>query len=399
MNILMTNHRLSHRGGSELFTSEIAETFRDLGHAVCVFTTLGGEVAEHLTGLGNPVVAKPGDCPFRPDIIHGQHHLETMAAIAAWPGVPAVYFIHGATPWEEHPPVHPRLRHYLATSPRFAWWVARECGVEETSLLTVHNFFDPRRFRRTREPRLPMVKALVFHNTMAADGAAHRELQAACAEAGMTLDAIGQAFGKTIGTPEDILPDYDVVFAAGRSAIEAMACGCAVIPITSTQSAEWIHPGNFNAMRDRNFTAELNSPPLDRAGILNELRAINPTATMEVSRRIRSEATLAATAGRLLECYGLALAQPSANDPEYESRAMGNYLTTIAARVKDADDRRSRLVEEKSRAVQRAESWKAKAEDHRQHLSWLEQECSAGPWWQRRWWRELRRKWEEKKGR
>jgi hypothetical protein len=146
MKILMTNHRLRGAGGSEWFVVETAGGLRERGHEVAVFSAAGGEMAERLAETGITVLATPRDCPFRPDLIHGQHHLETMAALRAWPGVPAVYFIHGAAPWEEHPPAHPRIRRYLATSPRFAPWIARECGAPESNVETVRNFFDPERF-------------------------------------------------------------------------------------------------------------------------------------------------------------------------------------------------------------------------------------------------------------
>ncbi len=394
MKILMTNHRLQQRGGSELFVLEIATGFRRLGHEVCVFTTVPGPLSERLATTGIPVVGDPAECPFTPDILHGQHHLETMAALSLWPGVPATYMVHGATPWEEQAPVHPRIRRYLATTKRLAWYIARDCGVEESSVLVVRNFFDPARFTRVRPPDRRTGRALVFHNTMAPDGPAVRNLERACAACGLTLERIGAAFGRMIDNPEEALPEFDVVFAGGRSAIEAMACGCAVIPVTAAQSTDRIHPGNYQELADRNFTAETNTPPLAADEVAGQLRAIDAAETRQVTQWIREEATLPVAVGRLLDCYQGVLAAPAAGGTEDELRPLGRYLLALAARVKDADARRAALADDKERATQRAAKWKARATHHADHLHWLAQQCGMGSWWQRRWWRKLRREWE-----
>lgn len=391
MKILMTNHRLRSAGGSEWFVVEVAGALKKRGHEVAVFTTVGGEMAERLQEAGTPVVTRPRDCPFVPDIIHGQHHLETMAALASWPEVPALYFIHGATPWEEHPPAHPRIRKYLATSPRFGWWIARECGVPESMVETVRNFFDPERFPVVRPQPLAGRRALVFHNTMEPEGEAVAALEAGCAMAGYSLDRAGVAFGNILADPGRVLPDYDVVFAGGRSAIEAMACGCGVIPVTARQSAERIHPGDYAEMVERNFTAEINAPPIDAGEIAEQLRAFQAEEIAEVARRIRAEATLDATTQHLLEIYTTILSSPLDSAPDAEAAAVSAYLAGLAARVKDADAARDRLLDEKDRANLRAEKWKKRAEILARSLRAFETEAARSPFWIRRWWRRVRR--------
>ncbi|MFM7180523.1 MAG: glycosyltransferase [Verrucomicrobiales bacterium] len=391
MKILMTNHRLLSAGGTEWFIVETARALQSRGHEVAVFTPVGGEMAERLLAAAIPAVALPRDCPFVPEIIHGQHHLETMAALAAWPGVPAIYFIHGATPWEEHPPAHPRISRYLAPAPRFSNWISRECGVPETMVEAVRNFFDPDRFPVVRAQPLAGKRALVFHNTMESEGEAVAALQAGCASAGYSLDRAGVAFGNILAEPGRVLPEYDVVFAAGRSAIEAMACGCGVIPVMARQSAERIHPGNYAEMVDRNFTAEINAPPMDAANIAGHLRAFRAEEIAEISRRIRAEATLDATTEHLLDVYRTALSSPIEHTPEAEAKAVSSYLARLSARVKDADAARDRLIDEKDRANLRSAKWKKRAETLARSLRSFETEATRAPFWIRRWWRRVRR--------
>ena len=379
MNILMTNHRLQQLGGTELFVVEIAAALQQRGHQVCVFSTVLGEpLSTALERLSIPMVTDPKACPFKPDLIHGQHHLETMASLSAWPCCPAIYFVHGATPWEETPPRHPRIGRYLGTSPRFAWSIAQTCHRPAESVIVAPNFFDATRFTRIRPETRPIAKALVFHNTMAPNGPAFKSLQTACEKAGLPLAGLGYAFGNSTATPETHLPEYDLVFAAGRSAIEAMACGCAVIPITATQADAWICPENFEAMRDRNFSAEINAPPLDSEQILLQIRRIRQPDITAVTQRIRQEATLEHTLDVLLHCYSELLENPPTSTPAIETECLADYLLKIASHVKDADDRRHQLADQKDRATARAAKWKARAERLAEQRN-----QRAAPWWKR----------------
>jgi hypothetical protein len=383
MKILMTNHRLQSLGGTELFVAEIAEALVSRGHQVCVFSTaISNPIADRLTNLQIPFITNPKACPFQPDIIHGQHHLEAITALCSWPLCPAIYFIHGATPWEETPPKHPRILSYLGTSPRFAWFVAETCGLPESSFIVAPNFFDSRRFTQPRPPNTTTGRALVFHNTMAPDGPAIKTLRSACETVGLKLDTLGNAFGLTSPHPEHILPDYDVVFAAGRSAIEAMASGCAVIPVSAEQSADWICPDNFADLAMRNFTAEVHTPPIDLQHIISELRRITPDQTLAITQLIRQEATIDRTTDILISAYTSAISQPLPSNPQEEITSLSSYLLSIAQRVKDSDERRAQLIDQKDRATARAAKWKQRASALTVHIKSLELKART-PWWKR----------------
>ena len=65
-------------------------------------------------------------------------------------------------------------------------------------------------------------------NAATNDGYA-RAIAAACHAAGITLDVVGGAAGRVSDAPEHLLPAYDIVFAKGRTALEALAVGCATV--------------------------------------------------------------------------------------------------------------------------------------------------------------------------
>ena len=62
-----------------------------------------------LKGMSIPVIPDPCHSPFKPDVIHGQHHLDTMRALCAFPDSPAIYHCHGYLPWVEEAPLYPRI--------------------------------------------------------------------------------------------------------------------------------------------------------------------------------------------------------------------------------------------------------------------------------------------------
>ena len=397
MKVLITNHRLRHRGGSELFTLEIARALAARGQEVCVFSTVDGEVSRAIEKDGIRFVTEPDQCLFTPDIIHGQHHLEAMAAVAAWPGVPAIFHMHGYGPGEEVPPLHPRILKYFGNAPRMVWWIARVCEVPEAEVGVIRNFFDPARYRTVRAPEEKTGRALVYLNNLSRESESFLELEKACREAGLELDGLGTNFPKTTETPEDVLPGYDLVFAGGRSAIEAMACGCASIPITRETMGERVHPGNFDAFRDMNYCADLNDPKIDASRALEEIRRIDPSETTQVSGRIRNEDTLDVTVDALVDEYSKIIdrfAKRPPTDPGAEFRAMARYLCWTAAHVKDADGRRQEIVDQKQSAEVRAEKWKDRADESSRRLAWLEEKFEGAPWWSARTWRRLRREWE-----
>jgi hypothetical protein len=61
----------------------------------------------------------------------------------------------------------------------------------------------------------------VFSNSIAESQVAN--VRTACQQAGIEIDVLGNHSGNITGTPEDVLGGYDLVFAKGRAALEAMA--------------------------------------------------------------------------------------------------------------------------------------------------------------------------------
>src|SRR5205814_7738101 len=119
------------------------------------------------------------------------------------------------------------LRYVAVCEPTRERCVA-EARVAKERVTVVPNFVDLDRIR----PRGPLPtrprRALVWSN-YASDATHLPAVEAACRREGIEVDARGLGVGLPCAVPQDLLPDYDLVFAKGRAALEAAVVGCAVL--------------------------------------------------------------------------------------------------------------------------------------------------------------------------
>lgn len=391
MRILLTNHELARRTGTELLTAELALALRGRGHEVAVFTWGRGVLADGLEEEGVPVAADPRALPFVPEVIHGQHHLATMAALTAWPGVPGLYFCHGVRPFDEQPPRHPRLGLYLSMAAINNDWLARAAGVGPERVATLPNWFDPLRFRTVRDPATPATRAALFSNRLG-PGPLYEAVRAACARHGLELHGLGHGFGTPTESPEAELPGQAVVFATGRSALEALACGCAVIPLDPAVGlGSLVSPEDFDEQRDRNWCVYRRPQDVTAAAVEAELSRLSPAATAEVTLRVRRELTLGQAVGALENQYRRVIGgEGGSRDGRTSAQALDStgsaalveYFRFLAARTHEADEA---FVEARrdARAAGKIPHLRDEAAAARRSLRGLIQRLRA-TWWGRR---------------
>jgi hypothetical protein len=335
MRILITNNTLQHRAGSELYVRDVAGRLRELGHEVAAFSTRLGAVADELAEAGVTVVDGLERLPFQPDIIHGQHHFETMTALLSLPGVPAVYFCHGALPWEEMPPVFPRIRRYAAVDFACRERVVREAGVSATAVRVLFNFVDLQRFaRRPSLPEKPR-RALVFSNN-ATEGNYAKVIRKACARSGLSVEVAGMLSQNVSAQPEKLLMQYDLVFAKGRAALEAMAVGNAVVVCDTQGCGLMVSPENFDALRPLNFGFRTMQQPITVDILAGQIAQYDVAKAAAVCRRVRAEADLRPTVDQIVRLYEEVVTghKSSPVDAAAELRAAGKYLQWLSPVVK-----------------------------------------------------------------
>ncbi len=310
------------------------------GHRPTAFSLVLGDSAADLRRSTIPVIDDVTWLGEAPDVIHGHHHLETLIAALAFPGTPVVNFCHGWVPWEEMPLHHPAVRRYVAVDEVCVDRLVREEGIPPDRVELLLNFVDLDRFR----PRAPLpvrpARALVLSNAATTDGYA-RAIDRACQAAGITLDVVGGASGRVSDAPENLLPAYDIVFAKGRTALEALAAGCATVLADGAGAGPLVTPGNYPVLRTRNFGIRELRHAHDVAWYGEQIARYCAGAAADVSARVRAEAGMEPAIDRLLGIYSAAMAAPPG--PGDASRAAAMHCSRIARPLKEAHRLADRL--------------------------------------------------------
>ncbi|MEP7159184.1 MAG: glycosyltransferase [Chloroflexota bacterium] len=330
MRVLLTNARLEYRYGSETYLLDVARWLRDQGHEAIAYSARLGDFAQAIRREGIVVFDDPAKVGDPPAVIHAHHHLATITALTAFPGVPAVAVCHGWLPWEEAPVVHPQIRRYVAVS-QLTRERVMSAGVAPNRVRVIPNFVDISRFEpRSKLPPRPR-KALLFSNHAIPGAPWVEDLREACSERGISLDIVGMSAGNPIDAPEKVLGEYDLVFARGRAALEAMASGVAVITCDIEGLASFVSPQAFDDLRDGNFGVQVLTRRNERALLGAEIDRYDRTLAEEASHLVRTTLARDVVLPRLLDTYHEAIAE--ANDqpiPDTDpNRAVAAYLRSL----------------------------------------------------------------------
>jgi hypothetical protein len=343
LNVLITNSSLRGRTGSELYARDVALGLLARGHTPILYAPRAGELARELRRATVPVVEDLARVGAPPDLIHGQHHPETMAALFHFPDTPAVFFCHGWAPWDEQPPRFPRILRYVAVDDTCRDRLLWEHAIPEERVRVVLNFVDLERF--AARPPLPPVprRALLFSNyaTEATHLGAVRE---ACARAGLELDVVGLGVGHVEREPERLLGRYDLVFAKGRSALEALAVGAAVVLCDATGSGPLVTTAELERLRRLNFGVRALTGELRPDLLAAQLARYDARDAAEVSERIRAAAGQREAIEEVVRVYREVVAEHRARprDEAAEWRAAADYLRTLLADVRDQHEQLER---------------------------------------------------------
>jgi hypothetical protein len=259
-----------------------------------------------------------------------------MTALLSLPGVPAIYFCHGWLPWEELPPVFPRIFRYVAVDRTCLERVLYEALIPEEKTLVLLNFVDLKRFQ-PRGPLPPKPGRAVIFSNYARQNNSTQSIREACARCQVEVDVTGLSTGSPTDEPEKLLPQYDLVFAKGRAAMEAMAVGNAVVVCDSAGCGPLVTPWNFDQLRSLNFGIRTLRLPVTVENVMEQIGLYDPNNAAQVCQLIRAQADLERTTDQLLDLYGKVIEefkQMRPPDPIAELRAGGAYLQSFSALAK-----------------------------------------------------------------
>jgi hypothetical protein len=336
--VLITNNTLASRAGSELYVRDVALALLRRGYNPIAYSSILGEVAEELRRATVPVIDNLSALTVAPDLIHGQHHLDAMTAMLRFPRTPALYFCHGWLPWEELPPLFPSIIRYIAVDDLCSERLLTTAGVLPEKVKTLYNFVDLTRFKsRPALPEKPQA-ALSFSN-YATESNFIGMIRAACRRFGIDrIDVVGLSSGHSVSNPEEVLQEYDVVFAKARCALEAMAVGCAVIVADFPGLGGMVTTENLKELRRLNFGVRtMQSAPISEENIYAQLGHYNASDAKKVSEWIRYDADIEKAIDKLENYYHEALseAKPGMDDTiKTWNSAASDYLFTLAPIIK-----------------------------------------------------------------
>lgn len=317
---------------------ELALKLKQRGCFPVAYSPFHGRVAEEIRSAGIPVIHNLDQLQARPDVIHGHHHLETMAACLKFPDVPAISFCHGWQPWEEMPPAFSSIRHYVAVGETTRERILTEVPLGGRPVSILRTFFNDGLFRLKPKISHKPKRALIFNNAVSTTAPLCSVLFAACDARGMTLELCGLTAGNSNSQPERLLPDFDVVFATGRSALEAAACGCAVIVCDASGCAGLLRPEHLDG--DRIALLELSARSAQSTTselVCRELDLYDPDDLIRLATDVRDRRSLETAVTSVLALYHAVIADAAAS-PLTIGRGQlseaSDYITLLSARLK-----------------------------------------------------------------
>ncbi|MBI1918393.1 MAG: glycosyltransferase [Planctomycetes bacterium] len=363
LRVLLTNMSLATRSGTETYVRDLALGLRRRGHTPIVYSTFPGDLAQELRVATVLVVDDLRDVALPPDLIHGHHHPETVTALLHFPGVPAVFCCHDRMSSRDTPPRCERIRRYVAVDDTCRDRLLYEHGIPDDRLAVLRNAVDLERFRpRPPLPNCPR-RALVFSHY----ASEHTHLPAvrqACDRVGLPLDVIGLASGNPCARPEEVLGQYDLVFAKARCALEASAVGTAVVLCDGRGTGPMVTAAEYDDLCRYNLGLRTLTGPLCPDALLREMARYDPHDAAAVSRRVRVTAGLEHQIDAALALYEEVLREHGSlppSDPLVERRELAACLRWLTS-VKELWAFQERAHEaETARAAMRAERdhWQA----------------------------------------
>ena len=288
LRVLLTNICLDGRTGTEIVTRNIALELKRQGHMPEVFTLEDGPIAEELRLASIPATTDINQLRGPVDVIHGHHNPTTAIAAARFPDVPAIFVCHDFLAWHDAPPKLANICRYVAVDKAVEDRLTHE-GIASDRVQVILNAVDTQRFRPGASLPAYPARALLF----AKQKGPIREVSAACDLLGISLDIVGPAIDNVTSTPEQLMPEYDLVFASAMTALEALACGRPVVVCDGRGLAGMVTGSNFDAWRPLNFGRRTLNRPVERRLLIDEINRYDAEDATALMARVRNEASLA----------------------------------------------------------------------------------------------------------
>jgi len=325
LKILITNADLDLYAGTQVVVRDLAVQLQRQGHQPMAYSRKLGDVADEIRSHGIEVTDNLNRLSSVPDVIHGQYHPLVIETLLQFPSVPAILVCHAARGFSQAPVYFPRILRYVGIDCRCRSRLESLSEIPKQLVDVIFNAVDLERFRpRSRLPVTPE-RAAIFSNN--ASRFTHLPaVRKVCGEMGLKLDVLGRQRGQPLPDPETFLPQYDLVFAKARCALEALAVGSAVVLCDVAGAGPLVTTRNFDRLRPMNFGAGVMVNPVEAKYLRAEVERYSADDAAAVSQRVRAEAGLKETTRLWIELYAdvlneFSLAQPGVKEEQAAAAA------------------------------------------------------------------------------
>lgn len=325
--VLFSSGVMARRTGTEIWVEENALALVRRGWRAQVLAGTLGPLAEHLAQAGIPVSTTPAALPFRPDVILGSFTIEMLRALAAFPGVPALWLQHDGRAGLQHPFHHPRLVGYAGVDDFCRERIQTALHLPPESVAWLPNRVNLERFQARTTPLPATPRCAAIFSNQAKPGRSIATIHAACAQRGIDLDVWGEQSGRPLANPAAALPAYDLVFAKARCALEALACGCAVVLCDELGGlGPLVTVRDWPRLRRWNLGQRVLGGEITIDHLLDRIASYDANDTTALTAIVRRECDLHAGVDQLEQWLDQARLQRLALSPEAELTAFASAL-------------------------------------------------------------------------
>jgi len=343
MRILLSNHQLTSRSGSELATCELARGLAARGHHVAVFTFFKGALAEELSSqYGIPVyddMQADQIILFGAEIVHTHHapcahflRLYTMGAVR-------IHSMLGALTPLESPPLDASIVSLgFAISEEVRGRTLETPFGDTVPLQILRNWYDdPKAATLPVTPWQDMPRIAVISNHFAP----------AIADALTALQSAGELHAEYFGIESSstdidsaLIDRYDVIISIGRTAILAAACGkpCIMADIHGSDGLLTIE--NLEQVQRFNFSGRATATPITADHFRQELVRAQKIDQAQLREQILKNFSIATRISFLEDQYAALLAANASGSRGLDRGdwpAEGLAYAELAARTRHAE--------------------------------------------------------------
>jgi hypothetical protein len=285
MNILITNCTLDSRSGTTIVVKDLSYYLKMIGHTVAIYSPKCGVLAEEIRAIGIEVVEKIERLQLQPDIIHGHHILPLFDALRHFSSTPAIYVCHDFVAWHDEPIYHPNIIKYVAVSKLIQSRIHKAVKIPNDQIAIVSHGFNELLFTQTKDLALQPISCLIYSKYPNID----QVIVPVCKRLGINVDIAGSGFEQSVAAPQNILNKYDIVFASGMSAIEALASGAAVVLCDGRGAFGMVTTSNYKYAQDYNFGLKILDLKLSSEFVEDNINKYNREDAELVSKLVRQE--------------------------------------------------------------------------------------------------------------